>query len=221
MVYAHSVQRVTISGTSSQGAEEWSTGFFVGSSSADAGNPTQQFADAVRNAWTTFVQTTSTNMASTFLSTEVKVAQLGTDGKTLLDNTVFSTFSPAVAGTNTTLVYPPQVSLVVTLQSALSRGLAAKGRMYLPGISYPLQTGSQISTTNADAMANNFRVFLNAVNTGAPAGSRVILASAGRGTAGTGATNQPVTRIRVGTVYDTQRRRRNSLTEQYSTAILA
>jgi len=49
----------------------------------------------------------------------------------------------------------------------------------------------------------------------------VILASAGRGTAGTGARNEPVTRIRVGNVYDTQRRRRNQLAETYVSANLA
>jgi len=221
MVYAHSVQRVTISGTCANGGEEWSTGFFVGEASADASNPTQTFADAIRTAWQTFFTSANSWVSGFYLTNEIKISQLGTDGKTMLDNTIFSTYATPISGTKATPIYPPQISLVATLQSSLSRGLAAKGRMYLPGIVAFIDGGGHISNTDATNIQTNLKTFLDAVNTAAPAGSRVILASAGRGTAGTGARNEPVTRIRVGNVYDTQRRRRNQLAETYVSANLA
>lgn len=221
MAFAHSVQRVTISGTSFGGAEQWSTGFFVGAPGADASTPTQAFADAVRTAYQTFHTATTSQISNSWQARTIKVAHLGTDGKTLLDNTIFSEYGTPISGASSGAKFPPQVSVVATLMSDLSRGLGAKGRMYLPGIVAPVQSDGHFLTTDAAAMATNLKAFFDAVNTAAPVGSDVILASAGRGEAGDGKLNRIVTRVRIGNVYDTQRRRRNDLVETYSTSTLA
>lgn len=220
MVYAHSVVRVTISGGSFSGAEEWSTGFFLGSANADASNPTQALADQIKARWQTFFTSAAVKVSNAFSTNEIKLSQIGADGKTILDNTVYSTYSSAIFGPLGTQL-PAQVSLVATLQSPLARGLAAKGRMYLPGIASPVMTTGKIVSTDAAAVANALKTFFDGVNSDAGVAGKVILASAGRGTAGTGAVNQLVTRVRVGDVYDTQRRRRNQLPEVYSNATLA
>lgn len=221
MAFAFPVVRVTISGTAATGAEEWSTGFFVGSETAGASNPTQAFADAIKTAWQTFVTTASTGMSNTVTSNQVKVSQLGTDGKTILEDTIFSNWATPINGTNSTTLFPPQISLAATLASSLPRGLGAKGRMYLPGIMHPLISGGVISTANQTSVGTNLKTFLDAVNTAAPVGSRVILASEGHKKTGTGQLNKVVTSVRVGNVYDTQRRRRNGIRETYTTANLA
>ncbi len=221
MVYAFPVVRVTISGTAATGAEEWSTGFFVGAESAGASNPTQQFADAIKSAWQTFFTSATTGVSNTVTSNQVKLSQLGTDGKTIPEDTIFSTWATPINGTLTTTLFPPQITLAATLASSLPRGLGAKGRMYLPGICHPLISGGIISTTNQTNIGTNLATFFNAVNTAAPVGSRVILASEGHKKTNTGALNKNVTSVKVGNVYDTQRRRRNGIRETYTTANLA
>lgn len=230
MPYAHAVKRVTISGTCYGGAEIWSTGFYVGAVGADVSNPTQQFADAIRTAWTAFWGGATSYVSSNFKVDNVKVAQVGADGKTSLSNVVYAPYGTALQGTAASPILPPQIALVASLENAGARGLAAKGRMYLPGIAAALGTTGQISTTNATTIAGNMKTFFDAVNAAAPTGEKVILASQGRRVKGPDgsyspvpgtAVNAVVNRVRVGTVYDTQRRRRNAMVEQYQSATLA
>ena len=228
--YAHAIKRVTISGQSFGGAEIWSTGFYVGAVGEDVSNPTQQFADAIRTAWTTFFQATPVQMGTNWTTKEIKVAQVGTDGKTSLDNVIYAPYGTPIAGTYGSNVYPPQISVAATLEHVGARGLAAKGRMYLPGIARSVGNNGQMDSTSCLAIANALKTFLDAVNAAAPNGERVILASQGRRTKGADgkytpvpgtAVNALVDRVKVGSVFDTQRRRRNNLVELYQSAALA
>lgn len=230
MPYAHAVKRITFSGTAFGGAEIWTTGLYVGAVNADVSNPTQQFADAVRTAWTTFFQSTAVAISSTWKTDQIKVAQVQVDGKTSLSNVVYAPYGTAISGASGAGVLPAQISLAASLEVAGARGLAAKGRMYLPGINHAVGTNGQIGTTQALATANGVKALVDAINAAAPPGERVILASQGRRTKnadgsysvvpGT-AVNAVVDRIRVGSVYDTQRRRRNQLVETYQSAAVA
>ncbi len=230
MQFAHEIKRVTASGTCFLGAEIWSTSFYVGSVGADCSNPTQAFADAVRTAWTTFFQSVLTDVNNGWKTDQIKVAQIKTDGETRLDNVVYAPYGTPIAGSNSGVIHPPQITLVATMEVAGARGLAAKGRMYLPGIAKNIGTNGQLSTGDVLDLATSFKTFLDAVNAAAPVGESVILASQGNrvkdvngkyvpvpGTA----VNAEVDRVRVGSVYDTQRRRRNALPELYQTATLA
>lgn len=230
MPYAHTIKRVTFSGTCFAGAEVWSTGLYIGSVGADVSNPTQAFADAIRTAWTTFFQSAGASINPTFLTNQIKVAQVGTDGKTSLENVVYAPYGTAIAGTGGPTLFPPQISMVASLEVAGARGLAAKGRMYLPGVSRSITSNGQISTADTTALVNAVKTLVDSLNAAAPSGERVILASQGRRvkqpdgsyavTPGT-AVNAVVNRIRVGSVYDTQRRRRNQLVETYQSAAVA
>lgn len=230
MPYAHAVKKVTMSGTSFGGAEIWSTGFYVGSVGADVSNPTQQFADDIRTAWTVFWQHLDTDINSGWKTNTIKVAQIAANGETNEANVVYAPYGTPIAGSNNGLIYPPQIAMVATLERAGARGLAAKGRMYLPGVSKNITTNGQISTSDTLELAVRVKTFLDAVNAAAPVGESVILASQGNrvknaegvyvpvpGTA----VNAEVDRVRVGSVYDTQRRRRNALVELYQSSTLA
>lgn len=227
--YAYQVLRCTVSGTSYNAAEIWSTSFYVGDVDSDTSNPTQAFADSIRTAWTSFFTSTDVAFSNKWQTTQVKVAQIGTDGKTNLANVVYAPYGTAISGNSTFNRYPPQVTLAATLEVAGARGLAAKGRMYLPGIAQPLEDDGRLSAANTLKVANGFKAFLDQVNVAASGFGSVILASQGRrvknaqgeyepvpGTA----VNAIVNRVRVGSVYDTQRRRRNDLVETYQTATL-
>ncbi len=221
MTFAHSVTRVTIHGRVPSAADDWTTGFYLGFPDQDVSNPTQQLADAIKAAWQTFFTSANSSTSAYWDTTEIKLAQLAPDGKTFLDNTIFSTYASPISGTKTSPILPPQISLVATLQSNLTRGLAAKGRMFLPAIVADVGINGHISSTATQNIANGLTTFLNAVNTASGQAGRVVLASKGRGPAAVGAVNAAVTRVRVGDVYDTQRRRRNGFTESFSTANLA
>jgi hypothetical protein len=147
---------------------------------------------------------------------------MNADGTTNIDGVVNSPYTTALVGGNAGTGYPPQVSVVATLLADHGRGLAGKGRMYLPGVAVGLDgTGHMAPGTNQD-LANRLKTFFDAIQGSFDVDGTLINASHGRAPfTGSTATNRTVTHIRVGNVYDTQRRRRNSLVESYATSELA
>jgi len=223
---AYRTTRITISGVLSGGAEEWSTGFWFGAASEDAALPDQALADGVRDAWRTFFTATTSYISNSWTTTTVKCSSFGTDGKSDANDTVYSNFEPVATGANSNQ-FPPQVALVATLTSNVARGLASKGRMYLPGVVIPMVTGGRMNSTQRAALALNFKTFLDAVNA-LPHNNVVLNASHGQLNAngtpklgGYGPVSKAVQGIKVGDVYDTQRRRRNGIQELYNVRALA
>jgi hypothetical protein len=220
------VNRVTISGTCFNGGEEWTTGFYLGSTDADAPDPAGTAA-LVGTAWETFWNGAgSTMFPSIYLTREVKVAHILETGFTDLDQIDYHTYGTPIAGGGANR-YPPQIAMAATLTSNIQRGLASKGRMFLPPITFAIDgdTGKQTSGSMT-AIANVFKAFLDDVND-AVTGQSIILASHGHAiksggviTGYSGAVNALVSGCRVGDVMDTQRRRRDSLQEIYTSRTL-
>lgn len=221
MPYLHRFTRVTISGTSFGGAEEWSTGFNVGEVDADATMPTQAQANAYRDLWRTFFTHHDAYISNRWESTLVKVSSIGVDGKSNAADTIFADFPvPAVGATADS--FPPQVSLVASLLGVDPRGVASKGRMYLPGVAAGLDGTGHIPQNNRNEIHAKFAAFLDGVNSDVSTPNVVMLSSPGSvnkdGTpkvGGSGPKNSRVASMKLGNVYDTQRRRRNGLAEQY------
>jgi hypothetical protein len=175
--------------------------------------------DGVRNAWTTFF-TTGSGISSAFTFTEVKAALLTTDGKYVdPSGAVVSHPTTAVVGPETGAPLPPQCALVATLIAGSGKGLAGKGRMYIPGVKWNIDGTGHLDTGAVSSLGTKLTQFVNAVNALTPRPGVVINASRGHAKlGGQGARNVPVNGIRVGNVYDTQRRRRNALAETYWTS---
>lgn len=221
MPFADKVVHVTMSGAMFNGGEEWQTGFYMGQAEGAAAVPTQQFADAVRDAWTTFF-TYAGIVSNKYTFTQVKCARLGTDGK--YDGSDIAISNPATAqvGNYAGQVMPPQIALVATLVAGSGKGLAGKGRMYLPGVSAGIDDTGHIASGTTQAIATQLAAFFNSINASMDAPGQAINASKGhKKLLGVGARNVPINGIRVGNVFDTQRRRRNALAETYSTAVVA
>lgn len=130
------------------------------------------------------------------------------------------TFGAAgLPGTAAGVALPPQVSCAVTLHTNVARGLAAKGRIYLP----PFHTGmvaegGVMLQTTATQQQDRFATLLNNLNNwpGIDAladPGNVIVASRGGVNSSEGVIRK-VTGVSVGTVLDTQRRRRSAFVEQ-------
>lgn len=114
---------------------------------------------------------------------------------------------------------PGQLSLCVSLRTAIARGRGSHGRFYPPsGSDYDVDAEGRLPVANASASAVAARQLIDSINAldlGANGPLRVVVFSK------IGQLTQPVTHIMVGRIIDTQRRRRASLPEEYSTQPVA
>lgn len=140
-----------------------------------------------------------------------KLAPIGTDGRYPEDaEAMLNDLDPVVSGASGATTYP-QIACKVTLRTARRRGRGHVGGFYLPcpamGPNGEGQSVSYASTASvvAGAFVNDVAETLEAP---------VVIGSA----LGAGRL-EPVTAVVVGSVPDTQRRRRNALVEVYSTPV--
>lgn len=154
-----------------------------------------------------------------------KLNRIGPDGKyASATNSNTNVFATPIVGTSSA-AFPPQVALVATLTTAAARGYASRGRIFLAGIAPgagTLQTADGgMTPASADAWAAAVAGLLNGLNNwpgldASYVGLDVsVVSDGGQSLQGV---SRKVTGVRVGVVYDTQRRRREDLGEKYSAA---
>lgn len=238
MTFPQAHQYVTVIGDSYGTLERWQFGFRLTS----GGVSNQATADAIKpyvlKWWVGTAAPYSVNSnfgsVSTHRLTEIKCANIETTG--LYPPTLPSASSfvnPITAGTNAPHAgMLPQGSLAMTLTTAVPRGLASKGRVYLPpSLRYQPFTDGLLPVAETQKLADSFLNLIKEINAD-PLVGNVAIFSRGKGVAafdavkkkvrysypGAGAVNN-VTGVRVGRVVDTQRRRRRSLAELPVTAV--
>jgi len=214
--FADQVVRVTLSGKMLSGNEEWQTGFYVGKAQGPATEPSQAWVDGVREAWKTFF-TVGSGISNAFTFTEAKAVLLLKSGKYVNPSgAVVSYPTSAVVGPETGAPLPPQCALVATLMAGSGKGLAGKGRMFIPGVKWNIDNTGHLDSGAVTSIGTKLTQFINAVNALPASPGVVINASRGhKNLLGLGARNVPVNGVRIGNVYDTQRRRRNAIQETY------
>lgn len=147
----------------------------------------------------------------------VKAAAIGTNGLYLADPLVAEISGPT-QGTATDVL--PQSTVVVTLRAASTIGKGNLGRIYPPHTKLPQDAGDPVGNSDARvAAAAAAKDFVNSCQTilnGALTATvfPVIMSQA------TGTPTKIVDSVSVGSVVDTQRRRRNRLQENYTTVSL-
>lgn len=214
--FAAKVTHVTISGTMLGGNEIWQTGFYMGKLNGDSEVPAQATADFIRDKWLAIWTNGANGFNQAFTFNQVKMARLGLDGR--YDGSAVVTSFPGAAaqGGAGGGPLPPQVSLVATTIAGSGKGLAGKGRMYLPGISFAIDNTGHLGNIETQKVADYLTQFFQDIY--ADPSTPDVAINASKGSAkflGVGARNVPINGIRVGNVYDTQRRRRDALTETY------
>jgi hypothetical protein len=212
---AHKSTRVTISGTCFSGGEIWSTGFWLGQEGADAADVTPTMVSAIGAMWQTFFTGASNGVNYRYLTTQVKAARMGLDGKTELDQVEYWTPSGTVAGGETGVPHPPQVTLAATLTSSNVRGPASKGRMFLPGVHIAVGADGRADSGALGTCATAFNTFLSQVNGSVDVPNWLILVSTESLIPLRDSQNKRVEHVKFGNVFDTQRRRRNAISEIY------
>lgn len=148
--------------------------------------------------------------------TSIKLNRIGVDGRYVDPETrehVYTTFTQGNAG----IAAPAQLSAVATLRTAVPRGRASKGRMYLPPTQMcgAIDVDGRASAAAATAQAESVRALIDAVNDQYIGIGRVGVAS----NAGAGRFEH-VTSVSVGRVIDTMRSRRSTQPEDYQTVVL-
>ena len=223
VTYANRFHKATIMGEMFGGSELWTTSFAIGNETGgDQGNaPTVAEATAISDAWNAIWTPVANGFSSQFKFVGVKVSLVAADGSSDPSDSVFH-YRPVPVSGGAGPTNPAQISLVATLQTAVPRGRASKGRMFLPGVGFSVGADGKITVAQATTLAGQVKQFLDAVNAHADVPGEVVVNSAEvTGVPFKAALMTPVTAVKVGTVYDTQRRRRNNLVEAYSLANLA
>lgn len=215
MVYPAPLLRLVLGGRLYNGAEGWTFSLHMASGSQLLEAPTEVPA-AVVSACSTYVATNG--MLSNRVALDwIKFNRIGLDGRYTEQETVLHEFGVnPVNGTATTANFAPQTALAVTLRTAVQRGLAARGRYFLPIPGYQLGSSGTLSEGDRTFYATAATTFLDALNAamaplaGDGGAARVVVASE----VGSGAI-RPVTNVAVGGALDTIRSRRTSMPEQY------
>jgi len=219
MAYANAHVKVQIFGDMLNTNEIWTTSFRMGSEDAGGGNfgVNPLFVDAVKPLWQAVFTGATQNFSPRFRTLGIKAGVVQTDGKMDLDTIYTSTYATPISGGSSNPTFPPQCAIVVSLRAANPTGLGSKGRMYLPGFCAPIDASGQISSTDTTRLATDMKGFLDACEADTNSPGYVIIASQGRpGVPFAPPVHRRVTSLRVGSVYDTQRRRRNNLVESYA-----
>lgn len=202
--------RIVISGT--LGSEEiWSTGVNF----APAEGPfvdDQAGLDAWANAAALRLELLTTGFLASYLSTSgsierVQVQYLGVGG------TVVAQAEAAVTDVSgsTNVECPFQCAVALSLRTAIP-GASFRGRNYWPALGAQLGPDGRIALSDCVVLAQEWANLLEDLADASPEAllMQPVVYSSPRSVV------TPVTSIAVGTVLDTQRRRRNSLLETYA-----
>jgi hypothetical protein len=232
MAFPAAHKYMTVIGEAYAGAERWQFGLRLQGSTGDNEAVGLALAPVVEHFWRGDIPPYSTGDAlfpvSSHSLSELKVATIGEDGEYAGSTVAYSHFYlPTIPGPGTPHAgMVPQATVCVSLLTAVPRGLASKGRIYLPHTFHTLAgADGRLAASSALAMANAVRSFITAINA-TPGAGTVAIFSRGKGVPSSdtldgkvhytyptvGASNA-VTATRCGRVVDTQRRRRRSLAE--------
>lgn len=162
---------------------------------------------------------TGTNKLSTLAWLNyVKCNHIGVDGKYTDPVTHRRDYTPHIGGAYST-TYPMTTTTAISFTTAVARGRAHTGRVYLPlglqGNNDVVQAGSVLlQTTYQDALIASGKALLSVLaNSGGTVGLNPRVYSALDGSV------NPITGVRVGSVLDSQRRRRDAYPETYRSAV--
>ena len=167
-----------------------------------------EIATSIATAWTDAWTAVAGEFCSDTRWSKVSVYELTTISAPAVD---VAEASLALEGTNSTDPLPPQVAVVVTLQTGRP-GRSYRGRHYLGGLpENKCEPPGKLTSTSRTNIANFYASWMGAVNSAIDSRLCVVLSP-------TLNIGTPITSVSVGDIYDTQRSRRDSQVEVYTTA---
>lgn len=169
---------------------------------------TQTLVDACKGAVQTMWTASTSAIYPDYQLQFLRLASIGTNGNyvpgTIAYDGIYT--SPPVGGGVTTITrFPIQVAHVATLLTAMPRGQASHGRVYLPYLDDTIQSNWQWQLATTNSRMNTFSAMLTALNAVMP-GPLTIFSKGTKAAPTVGAKNV-VTQVQAGTRPDVQRRR--------------
>lgn len=183
---------------------------------AHNGAVSQTMVDDAASAVQTMWASSGAGIESNYKLSYLRLAQIGVDGKYYPDTISYDhTYAAPVGGGGGTTIsrFPLQTALASTLVTAVPRGQANKGRIYLPWFNTALGSDATFPLTNVNTRSVAVAAMLSALKLviGNPA-----VFSKGTKTSTEGAYNL-ITGVKTGTRPDVQRRRAKQINETYGT----
>jgi len=192
----------TLEGTTPDGS--WSFGVWTTNTGDDAAAALTKFQTAVAAMWASGIDAFISDQVAYTAQKVVTVDQSTGRQIARADGAVTD------AGADTGETLPPQVALAVTLRTALATR-AGRGRIYLPPFAVSQMATGRMNATNKGTTLTAVKGMFDTLISD---GHTPVLY--GR----TAHTVTPITTLALGDVFDTQRRRRDSYVESYtSTAV--
>jgi len=216
MAFAHKVNRVSMIGTMFGGGEEWSTGFWAGHATSDAPAPSDAMAEMIATAWQTFFTNGGVLVSYLYKTATIKVTPYNADGSIDIPGIRSFSYTTPIVGAHTGNGHPPQIAVVATLIAGSGKNNGGKGRMFIPGVGDGVDPTGHMTTSTCVNIADKLATFFSSVNASFDNPGEAINAAKTSQATGNLAQNRALTSVRVGNVFDTQRRRRNNLAEAYS-----
>lgn len=204
--------RLTCNGTYSETSlkeEVWQFGWqfsLNGSSTDDVDVLAASIGPAIKALW----NGTGSPIAQTHLLSLVKIARIGSSGRYTQAPGIYDAGNQA--GKVSGQIVPVQCAVVITtVASSIYRGPGRFGRFYLPAPTPTfIDTAGKLPMLNAEAYRTFGKALLSTCMT-APANAHKPAHFTSTGV------RAEIDEVRCGTIVDTQRRRRNKLTEEYAT----
>lgn len=222
--YNEPFMKLTFGGTQAKGQDIWTCGINLSIQNDELipvvpTNAVVAFENYIKDVdadiidiFTNYISNSDMNIPSGATLDYIKLAVIDTNGQYIVDA---HTWEPQEVTGGEGKFYVPQVSIVMTLQSDKRVDPGKYGRFYLPTTATNVRGGYRPTNTDKKAeLTANLLAALNRRVGGGLADVRV------RPAAVTSASNfsgsyRPFTTVKVGNVFDTQRRRRNKIGETY------
>lgn len=225
--YSEPFMKLTFGGTQAAGQDIWTCGINLSIQNDELvpvlptnavsafENYINDIDDDIVDIFTNYITNRTMDIPQAATLDYIKLAVIGTNGEYIVDA---HTWEPQNVTGGATGGYVPQVSLVMTLQSDKRVDPGKYGRFYLPTVVPSSTYVYRPSNTQEKAVLTaNLLASLSRRVRGGLADVRVQPAAV------TSASNfsgnyRPFTVVKVGNVFDTQRRRRNKIGETYEVA---
>jgi hypothetical protein len=192
------------------GGETWSCGFRMLNPAEHKVTDGPQLLVGISAAISTFHSEIKSNISPRAKLSFVKVNSIELDGTYTLDTTQEATYADKAGSGSDALTPPNQVAWAVSLLTGYSRGPAHAGRFYLPLPALAIQSTGTVTALACTDLKTVLATLRTACNAAVPG---YVMAVMSRKKDNPG--HRAVTGFEVGTVLDTQRRRRRSVAENY------
>ena len=214
MAYPYQFIKFTFGGALAGNNEIWTCGFHIGHTNANVTvgqfNALEDSLSSLGALVRTYIIDAAMRIPSGASVQWIKLALIGTDGKYVAEPLEY--ILPTSGNGSTSGGYIPQASTVITLVSGKFKDPGKYNRYYLPASTPSGATAYRLTQAQAEAMAARSSEFLADVH-------EIVYHEANGITIKAVSQNvteyQDVIWARVGDVLDTQRRRRNKISENY------